>query len=251
MSTFSRLLGHDERYEPHFWIVQTLSRLTPLLEGYDFASTTRLTHALLLMACIRTSSMMNFSAKYGMEDLASSHQNPATEQAAIEPEAGHPLLTPSCHVLGASSVFFWGFEGSPLSGEKGKAVMVKAATIHEDATIAEPIIEGIPAGGVYARSLSLLPHEIFPPVAFTAQFSGTSFEGTQVLSPTSPLDTVISPNHEGDSGSPCSEYAMDFEKEGNDMYLELEDLNEPMVSTESSKKLKIEDGDECSSHLFN
>ena len=60
------------------------------------------------------------------------------------------------------------------------------------------------------------------------------------MSPTSPLDMAISPNHEGDSGSPGFE--VDFEKEDNDTYLELEDLNEPMVSTESSKNLRLRTG---------
>ena len=71
------------------------------------------------------------------------------------------------------------------------------------------------------------------------------------MSPTSLLDRVISPNQEGDSGSQGFENAMDYGEEDNDMYLELEDLNDPMVATESSKKWKIEEGDECSFHPFN
>ncbi|KAJ8431322.1 hypothetical protein Cgig2_013538 [Carnegiea gigantea] len=139
----------------------------------------------------------------------------------------------------------------PFSVDKGKVVLVEEDINHENTTIGEPILEGIPVGVVYAGTLPLLPHKIIPLLTSTNFFSGTSFEGTQVLCPTSPLDRVISPNQEGDSGSQGFENAMDYGEEGNDMYLELEDLNNPVVSTESSKKWKIEEGDECSFHPFN
>lgn len=131
-------------------------------------------------------------------------------------------------------------------------MLVKENTNNDDTTIDEPIFKGIPVGGAYVvGTLPLLPHEIIPPLTSTTLFSGTSFEGTQVLSPTSPLNRVISPNQEGDSGSQGFDNAMDFEEEGNDTYLELDDLNEPVVSTESSKKWKIKEEDEYSSHPFN
>jgi len=37
----------------------------------------------------------------------------------------------------------------------------------------------------------------------------------------------------------------------NDLYLELEDFNDLVMSTDSSKKRKHEERDECSSHHFN
>ena len=80
--------------------------------------------------------------------------------------------------------------------------------------------------------MPLLPHELFPPFTDSTYLSGTSLVATHVLSPTSPLDIAISPSLEGESGSPKSENAMGFE-DGSDMYLELEDLNESLPSTES------------------
>jgi len=108
-------------------------------------------------------------------------------------------------------------------------VLVEEDINHENTTISEPILEGIPVDGVYAGDLHLLSYEIIPPLTSTNLFSGTSLRVLKILIPTSPLDRVISPNQEGASGSQGFENAMDYEEEGNVMYLELEDLNDPVV----------------------
>ena len=76
-------------------------------------------------------------------------------------------------------------------------------------------------------------------------------EATQSFSPTSPLDALYSPSHDISSSSHGFCQAMEYDGEENDMYLELDDLNDAMLSTDSSKKRKLEEEDECSSHLAN
>lgn len=83
--------------------------------------------------------------------------------------------------------------------------------------------------------MPLLPHELFPPITDSTYLSGTSLVATHVFSPTTPLNATISPSLEEESGSRNSRNAIDF-KDGSDMYLELEDLNEPLPSIESTKK---------------
>lgn len=45
--------------------------------------------------------------------------------------------------------------------------------------------------------------------------------------------------------------AINYEEEENDLYLEFSELNDAMMSTDSSKKCKLEEGDKCSSHTPN
>jgi len=40
-----------------------------------------------------------------------------------------------------------------------------------------------------------------------------------------------------------------MDHDGEDIFLELQDFHDPAISTKSSKKRKLEDGDEASSHL--
>ncbi|KAJ8430149.1 hypothetical protein Cgig2_005511 [Carnegiea gigantea] len=135
-------------------------------------------------------------------------------------------------------------------GDKGKAVLIETPPIRDDKSFDDPVLVSVPIGCIEPVSVPLLPHELFPPITASTYLSGTSFVVTHVLSPTSLLDTTISSSPEGDSGSANSGNATDFE-DVSDMYLEPEDLNEPLHSTESTKKQKIEDGDECSSHPTN
>lgn len=129
-------------------------------------------------------------------------------------------------------------------------MLIETSPIPNVKSFDEPVLVGVPVGCIEPGSVPLLPHELFPPITDSTYLSGTSLVVTHVFSPTSPLNATISPSLEGESGSPNSRNAMDFE-DGSDMYLELEDLNEPLPSTESTKKQKIEDGDECSSHPTN
>lgn len=73
----------------------------------------------------------------------------------------------------------------------------------------------------------------------------------QSFSPTSPLVTLYSPSHDISFSSHGFVQAMEFNGEENDIYLELYDLNDALLSTNSSKKRKLEEGDECSSHPAN
>lgn len=102
--------------------------------------------------------------------------------------------------------------------------------------------------GVGSRSFLSCPMRLPPPSSTI--FNSTTLEATQALSPTSPLDRTISHIQEGDSSSQGFENAMDYEEEGNNLYFELKDLD-PVISTDSSKKRKIEEEDGCSSHYFN
>ncbi|KAJ8436160.1 hypothetical protein Cgig2_025327 [Carnegiea gigantea] len=118
---------------------------------------------------------------------------------------------------------------SPSSNDKGKAVLIETPLIPNDKSFDEPILVGVPIGCIEPGSVPVLPYKVFPPITASTYLSGTSLVATHVLSPTSPLDAAISSSLKGDS-SPNLENAMDFEN-GSDMYLELEDLNEPLPST--------------------
>jgi len=138
----------------------------------------------------------------------------------------------------------------PSSSDKGKVVVVKEVPIHDKPGIVEPILEGIPVMEASSGSFPLLLHKIVPSLTSSTIFSSTTLEGTHVLSPTSPLDRITSPNQEGESSSQGLVTAMDYEDDANDLYLELKDLNDPILSTDSSKKRKLEEGNACSSHPF-
>lgn len=69
-------------------------------------------------------------------------------------------------------------------------------------------------------------------------------------SPSSPLqatEVFSSPSLDPLTESQGDDHAMDHDGE-DDFFLELDDLDEPMMSTESSKKRKVEEGEEFSSH---
>lgn len=139
---------------------------------------------------------------------------------------------------------------SASSKDKGKAVLIETSPIPDAQSLDVPVLVSVPVGCIEPGSVPLLPHELFPPITDSTYLNGTSLVENHVLSPTSPLDATISHSPEGESGSPNSRNAMDFE-DGSDMYLELEDLNEPLPSTESTKKRKIDDRDKCSSRPTN
>ena len=139
----------------------------------------------------------------------------------------------------------------PFSNDKGRVVLVKEEQNLAEPHLGKPILEGIPAAWAPPGSFPLLPHVLIPQLPSFTLFSSTTLKATQVLSPVSHLDRIISLTHEGSSSSQGFESAMDYEEEGNDLYLELDDLNDPVHSTNSSKKRKLEEGDEFSSHPFN
>ncbi|KAJ8432797.1 hypothetical protein Cgig2_015590 [Carnegiea gigantea] len=86
---------------------------------------------------------------------------------------------------------------------------------HGSLCIGKPPIADLPAVDGASGSYPLLPYELVPPpLTPPTFFSCTTLEATQ----------------------------------WNDLYLELEDLNDLVMSTDSSKERKLEEGDECSSH---
>jgi len=68
-------------------------------------------------------------------------------------------------------------------------------------------------------------------------------------SPTSPLqatEVFSSPSSISPSIHPSADDLMDQDGD-EDFFFDLEELADPAISTDSSKKRKIEDGEECSS----
>ncbi|KAJ8420631.1 hypothetical protein Cgig2_015473 [Carnegiea gigantea] len=270
------LFGHDESSAPHSICALSGSRPGHLSGGTDFVCTSCEVHALLLLNCIRFVAMMICPAKvfllssqppfticcYLLATMSNDLNSPSFAHGSPSgldmPIPSKPLDSPSRpNTENPSAPLYPTYQSSsgacvvpPSSNDKGKAVLIEAPSIPDDKSFEEPILVGVPVSSVDPGSVPLLPYELFPPITSSTYLSGTSFVATQVLSPTSPLDAAISPSPEGDSGSPNFGNAMDFE-DGSDMYLELEDPNKPLPSTESSKKQKIEDGDKCSSYLAN
>lgn len=88
--------------------------------------------------------------------------------------------------------------------------------------------------------LPMLPHQIFPSGTQSTTFSSISPNVTQPLNPLSPI------LFEESNSSHLFDDTMDHDGE-EDIFLDLEDLHDPAISAYSSKKRKLEEGEEASS----
>ena len=128
---------------------------------------------------------------------------------------------------------------SSLVKDKGKAVLVEQEYVASESILHGLILDSIPLasfGHIYAPIASTyLTPQLFPATTHTSLFSCTTLNVTQSLSLVSPLESFPSlPDGEADSSNLLA-HSMDHDRD-DDIFLELEDLHDFAISTESAKK---------------
>ncbi|KAJ8419809.1 hypothetical protein Cgig2_003194 [Carnegiea gigantea] len=208
------------------------------------------------------------SVRYGVDGLPSADHSPFPH-TVLQSDGSLPPLHPPPHLLLLSARPQPGGiclsehipnrmlspstdPNLPSSKDKGKAILVE----HDSDQVvpclsASPMVHPLSEAAVFGLPIPLTTEHVPPPFSTHMPVNAVLPEATQSFSPTSPLDTLYSPSHDISSSSHGFVQAMECDGEENDMYLELDDLNDAMLSTDSSKKRKLEEGDECSSHRAN
>jgi len=141
---------------------------------------------------------------------------------------------------------------SPAVIDKGKAILVNVDCKHSvpNDGISPPIVVQYSPSAASPLRPSFLAQAVVPVVVTSPLPSSPVVVGLPAASPTSPLqatEVFSSPSNV----TPSDHYsAEDFmEQDGTeDFFLELDDLYDPAISTDSAKKRKFEEGEECSSH---
>uniref|UniRef100_A0A7C9D9V6 Uncharacterized protein n=1 Tax=Opuntia streptacantha TaxID=393608 RepID=A0A7C9D9V6_OPUST len=141
---------------------------------------------------------------------------------------------------------------SPLTKDKGKTVLVEDDSLPGQFQPQGPILDPIPRtsiGNLSPVNGSLrVPPQQLPAPTYPSPVRSSTLRATHPFSPVSPLERLPSlPNDEADS-SALFTTVMDHDGD-DEIFMDLEDLIDPAISSESSKKRKLEDGDEASSHL--
>lgn len=140
----------------------------------------------------------------------------------------------------------------PSSQNKGKAILVENDSDQVVPCLsASPVVHPLREATVSGLPIPFTTVQVPPPFSTHMLVNAGLPEATQSFNPTSPLDTLYFLSHDISSSSHGFVQAMKYDGEENDMYLELDDLNDAMLSTDSSKKRKLEERDECSSHPAN
>jgi len=139
-----------------------------------------------------------------------------------------------------------------LAKDKGKAVFEDYDPLPGKFPSSAPVLAAIPKAPIGnlspAAGLSPLSTQPLPTPIHTSPYRAAPLPATHPLSAVSPLEKFPSlPEEETDSSAL---FTTILDPDGEDeIFMELEDLPDPAISTESSKKIKVEDGDEESSHL--
>lgn len=138
-------------------------------------------------------------------------------------------------------------EVSSLDKGKGKAVLVDLTVCEDEHVSNRPILEGVPIDisdtiptFPIITGHPSLPPQIFPSVSSPLPLSSSSLNDSHPLNPMSPI------LFEDNDSSLLFDNAMDHDGE-DDTFLDLEDLTDSAISVQSSKKRKLEDGEEASS----
>jgi len=140
----------------------------------------------------------------------------------------------------------------PGMKDKGKAILLPESLLQPAASqdgLPAPVGPCSPKSGPILKSIAP-PLTVAPSVTSLPNPPSPAPAVLPVASPTSPLQATeifSSPSSASPSIHPDGEDLM--EQDGDeDLFLDLEDLNEPAISTDSAKKRKFEEGEECSSH---